>query len=155
MRRLKWIIPVVVLLSLLISSVAVAAGPAAPAQQWGGGYWYPVKFGDTLSSVSRATGVSVWAIAQANGLYYPYTIYAGKSLWIPGWAPNPQPVPPPYSCGYWRPVYFGDTLYTIAYATGVSAHAIAAANGLYNWNLIYAGRSLWIPCPYPQPLPTY
>ena len=33
------------------------------------------------------------------------------------------------------------------YATGISAWAIAAANGIYNMNRIYAGQSLWIPCP--------
>jgi LysM repeat protein len=142
MRRLKYILPLVLILSLLVSSVAFAA----PAQQWGG-YWYPVKFGDTLYSIGRATGTSPWAIAQANGLYPPYTIYAGSSLWIPGGYPPPHPRPNPYpGCGYWAPVYFGDTLASIAWRTGVSSWAIAAANGLYNPNLIYAGTSLWIPC---------
>lgn len=151
MRRFKYIFPLVLILSLLVSSVAFAA----PDRQWGGGYWYPVKFGDTLYSVGRATGVSPWAIAQANGLYPPYTIYAGSSLWIPGgYKPHPQPHPYP-GCGYWTPVYFGDTLASIAWRTGVNAWAIAAANGLSNPNLVYAGSSLWIPCAYGYPYPTY
>jgi len=142
MRRLRWVVPLVVLLSLLVSSVAFAA----PAQGWGGGgYWYTVRWGDSLSSIGRAAGVSPWAIAQANGLGNPNYIRAGQQLWIPAGGPPPHQNPGP-GCGYWRPVYFGDTLYSIAWSTGVSSYAIAAANGLYNSNVIYAGSSLWIPC---------
>jgi hypothetical protein len=151
MRRLKWLVPFVVLLSLLVSSVALAApAQSAAVQQWGGGYWYSVRWGDTLSSIGRATGVSPWSIANANGLANPNYIYCGQQLWIPAGGPPQPPKPCPGSgCGYWRPVYFGDTLYSIAWSTGVSWHAIAAANGLYNTNVIYAGSSLWIPCrPY-------
>lgn len=171
MRRLKWLVPLVVLLSLLMSSVALAyacgwptrmtrsllvssVAFAAPVQstvvqQRGGGYWYAVRWGDTLSSISRATGVNPWAIANANGLANFNYIYCGQQLWIPGWAPPPPKPRPGPGCGYWRPVYLGDTLYSIAWSTGVSWHAIAAANGLYNTNVIYAGSSLWIPChPY-------
>ena len=146
MRRLKGLVPFVVLLSLLVSSVALAApAQSAVVQQRGGGYWYSVRWGDTLSSIGRSAGVNPWAIANANGLANFNYIYCGQQLWIPGWAP-PPPKPRPGPCGYWRPVYFGDTLYSIAWSTGVSWHAIAAANGLYNTNVIYAGSSLWIPC---------
>ena len=146
MRRLKYIILLAVLLSLLISSTAFAA----PAQ--GGGYWYTVRWGDTLFAIGRATGANPWDIAAANGLGAPYTIFPGQQLWIPAWNPAPPP-PPPYPqpmpgphCGYWRPVYVGDTLFSIAHAVWVNPWAIAAANGIYNVNLIFAGRSLWIPC---------
>ena len=149
MRRLKWIVPLVVLLSLLVSSVAFAApAQSASVQGWGGGYWYTVRWGDTLSSIGRVAGVSPWAIAQANGLANANYIWAGQQLWIPAGSPPPpppQPKPLP-GCGYWRPVYFGDTLYSIAWATGVNWHSIAVANGLYNTTVIYAGSSLWIPC---------
>lgn len=137
MRRFKYIILFVVLLSLLMSSTAFAA----PAQS--GGYWYTVHWGDTLFAIGRATGVNPWDIANANGIGAPYTIFPGQQLWIPAW--NPPPPPPP-TCGYWRPVYAGDTMFSIARATGVNVWSIAAANGIYNLNLIYAGRSLWIPC---------
>ncbi|HEY4688415.1 MAG TPA: LysM peptidoglycan-binding domain-containing protein [Anaerolineae bacterium] len=127
-------IPIVVLLSLLISSVAMAA----PTQA--GGYYYTVRFGDTLFSIGRAAGVSPWTIASVNGLVNPNLIYAGQVLWIP------VQTPPPPVCGYWRVVQFGETLFSIGRSTGVSAWSIASANGLYNMNLIYAGQSLWIPC---------
>ena len=152
MRRLKWLVPLVVLVSLLVSSVAFAApAQSTAAQQWGGGYWYVVRWGDTLASIGRAAGVSPWAIANANGLANPNYIRCGQQLWIPAGGPQPQPMPQPHpqpmpGCGYWRPVYHGDTLYSIAWSTGVSWYAIAMANGLYNTNMIYAGSSLWIPC---------
>jgi spore germination protein YaaH len=143
MRRLKWLVPLVLLLSLLVSSVAFAA----PAR-WGGGYWYTVRSGDTLSSIGLAAGVSPWSIAQANGLANPNYIYCGQQLWIPGGPVQYPPYQGPggYGCGYWRAVYFGDTLYSIAWSAGVSSYAIAMANGLGNTNVIYAGSSLWIPC---------
>jgi nucleoid-associated protein YgaU len=141
MRRLKWLVPLVLLLSLLVSSVAFAA----PVQKWGGGYWYTVRSGDTLSSIGRAAGVSPWSIANANGLANPNYIYCGQQLWIPAGGPPPQPQPMS-GCGYWRPVYFGETLYSIGWSTGVRWYAIAMANGLNNTNVIYAGSSLWIPC---------
>ncbi len=155
MRRLKWSVLFVVRLSLLVAPTAMAA----PASQYGRcGYWYQVRWGDTLSSISRYTGVSTWAIAQANGLANPNYVYAGQWLWIPCQTPPPPPVS--YQCGYWYPVRFGQTLSSIAAQTGVSAYAIAAANGLANPNVIYAGRSLWIPCSgyaprYYQPVPTH
>jgi spore germination protein YaaH len=151
MRRLTWLIPVVLLLSLLVSSVAFAApAQSAAVQGWGAGYWYTVRTGDTLFSISRVAGISPWAIASANGLANPNYIYCGQQLWIPsgaGWPP-PPPGHDGYNrgCGYWQPVYFGDTLYSIAARAGVSWYAIASANGLYNTSVIYAGSSLWIPC---------
>lgn len=139
MRRLKWIVPLVVLLSLLISPVAFAA----PAQS--GGFWYTVRWGDTLFSIGRAYGVNPWAIASANGLSNPNHIVPWQQLWIPT---GPAYPPPPPGCGYWRGVYFGETLFSISRATGVSPWAIASANGITNMNLVYAGASLWIPCAY-------
>lgn len=142
MRYIKWIVPLVIVLSLIIAPTAFAA----PAAQYAScGYWYPVRFGETLFSIGRATGVNAWTIAQANGLANPNYIRAGQSLWIP--CPTPPPPPPPPSCGYWYTVHWGDTLNSIAWRSGINVWAIAQANGLYNPNWIYAGQALWIPCP--------
>ena len=139
MRHLKWVVLFIVVLSFTVAPVAAAA----PAAQYPScGYWYPVQWGQTLYSISRATGVSAAAIAQANGLANPNYIRAGQSLWIPC-----PPAPPPPSCGYWYTVRWGDTLNSIAWRTGVSAWSIAQVNGIYNMNYIYAGQALWIPCP--------
>jgi LysM repeat protein len=142
MRHLKWIVLFVVVLSLAVTPVAFAAPAPAPQAQ-SCGYWYPVQWGQTLSAISRATGVSAAAIAQANGLANPNHIQAGQWLWIP----CVTPPPPPPSCGFWYTVRWGDTLNSIARWTGVSPWSIAQANGVYNLNRIYAGQVLWIPCP--------
>lgn len=45
---------------------------------------YRVKQGDTLYSISRATGAEVDAIASANRLRKPYLISPGQELFVPG-----------------------------------------------------------------------
>jgi LysM repeat protein len=109
---------------------------------WSGGSTvYVVRRGDTLYSIARRYGTTYRAIAATNGLYYPYTIYVGQRLVIPGWG-TPHPSPP-----YGR-VYIvrrGDTLTRIAWRFGTTPWAIAAANGLRNLNYIYVGQRLIIP----------
>jgi LysM repeat protein len=47
---------------------------------------YTVKAGDTLSAIAVKYNTTVEAIAQANNLKSPYTIYEGQVLCIPGTA---------------------------------------------------------------------
>ena len=47
------------------------------------GYWYTVRYGDTLYSLGLRFGVSVWSLAYYNHIPYPNWIYAGQVLWIP------------------------------------------------------------------------
>jgi putative chitinase len=49
----------------------------------GPGFWYRVRWGDTLSGLAWRFGRSTWAIANANGLSNPNWIYAGQRLYIP------------------------------------------------------------------------
>lgn len=42
-------------------------------------------------------------------------------------------------------VKYGETLWGIAYRHGISVHAIAKANGIWNYNFIRAGQCLVIP----------
>ena len=44
---------------------------------------YVVQYGDSLWKISLKYGVSVWALAVVNNLYYPYIIYPGQVLIIP------------------------------------------------------------------------
>jgi LysM repeat protein len=44
-----------------------------------------VQSGETLYSIANRYGVSVWAIARANGITNPNLIYAGQRLAIPAW----------------------------------------------------------------------
>jgi LysM repeat protein len=71
---------------LLIAAVSSSAAAASPT-------YHTVKWGQTLYSIAREYGVSVWAIACANGLHNPNYIYAGQTLVIPkdGWDSGCKP----------------------------------------------------------------
>jgi LysM repeat protein len=141
-----------------------AAGPA----------YHVVQPGQTLFSIAGMYGVSSWAMAYANGLWDPNTIYAGQALVVPyagyqgygyryynpGYFPvynsgccgttrqNYQPTYTsyrPHSYGRYYTVCWGDTMSSIAWRYGVSPWAIANANHIYNLNWIYAGQQLYIP----------
>ncbi len=109
---------------------------------------YTVKPGETLFSIGRLYGVNPYSIAAANNIPYPYIIYPGQQLIIPTGTtpPGPTPIPPqPGRCRYYHVVRPGENLYRISLAYGVPMSAIAAANGIANYNLIYAGQTLCIP----------
>jgi len=64
------------------------------------GVYYTVQWGDTLYSIARRFGTSVWAIVVANNIPNPSLIYRGQVLFIPGPgyvppAPTPAPGPTP------------------------------------------------------------
>lgn len=47
------------------------------------GFWYTVRWGDTLYGIGRRYGVSVSAILAHNYIPYPNLIYVGQKIWIP------------------------------------------------------------------------
>lgn len=117
----------------------------------GGGYpppppqnnYYIVRWGDTLASIARSFGTSVWSIAQANNIYNLNQIYAGMYLVIPAGSGYPPPQPQPSVIKYW--IKPGDTLATIAWQYGTTVQAIVSYNGIANPNQIYWGMLLNIP----------
>ncbi len=122
-----------------------AAAPGTPTV-------HTVASGETLYSIGRLYNVNPYAIAAANNIPYPYIIYPGQQLTIPtGTTPpppgtNPTPVPPASgSCRFYHRVLPGENLFRISTAYGVPMSTIAAANGIVNYNLIYAGQTLCIP----------
>lgn len=58
------------------STPAPAAGPAVGS--------YVIQRGDTIASIAAKSGSSVKALLAANGLSFTSTIYAGKTLTLPG-----------------------------------------------------------------------
>jgi len=107
------------------------AATAAPSGQTS----YTVKPGDRLFSIGRAFQINPYAIAQANRLGPPYTIYPGQALVIPtGGTSGPT-----------HTVAAGETVYSIARKYGKSAAAIINANNLGNPNFIFPGQVLNIP----------
>ncbi len=93
---------------------------------------YVVQPGDTLYAIGNRYGVSWQSIAQANGISYPYTIYVGEQLTIPGQSQTYVVQP-------------GDSLYAIGLRYGVSWSSIAQANGISYPYVIYPGETLVIP----------
>ena len=117
--------------------------PAPIAAVTSGQTSYTVKPGDRLFSIGRQFGVNPFAIAQANRIGPPYTIYPGQVLVIPsgGVGPSPTPGAPPTT----HTVVRGETIYSIARRYGRSAAAIINANHLFNPNFIFPGQVLNIP----------
>jgi len=134
-------------LVLLLQLALVPASSAAPPPS--GGFWHTVRWGETLFSIGRLYGVNPYTICSTNGLGNCNYVWAGQSLWIPSYpGPCPAPCPNPYpGCTAYHTVAWGQTLYSIGRWYGVSAWSIAAANGIYNLNRIYAGQRLCIPDP--------
>lgn len=101
---------------------------------------YVVQPGDTLYSIARRFGTTVWAIAQANHIVNPHCIYVGQRLVIPGAQPDPPP------CTGIHIVRYGETLTSIARRYGTTVWTLASMNNLPNPNVIYAGQRLRVPC---------
>jgi LysM repeat protein len=136
MRKLLLALVLVLLLQLALVPASSAAPPSSA------GFWHRVKHGETLFSIGRMYHVNPYTICHANGLRNCNHIYSGQALWIPR-AHDPQPGK--CSCADYHTVKYGQTLYSIGRHYGVSPHAIARCNGIYNMNKIYAGQRLCIP----------
>ena len=156
----------IIVVALVIAVALVGLAPtgtaqAAPATQSSPCY-HTVQPGDTLFSIGRAYGVNPWSIGSANMLVNPNYLFPGQVLVVPNvpaWLPpGPTsqrqcmlgpvvvPTPPIYlPCPNPYVVQPGDTLFGIAARFGVSPSAIAACNGLANWNYIRAYSTLWLP----------
>ena len=76
--------------------------PATPTQPTPSGQTHTVQRGDTLSSIARRYGVSMWTLARMNGIRNPSFIHVGQVLRIPsGGSPAPQPPSPAPTGGRW------------------------------------------------------
>ncbi len=119
---------------------------------------HEVRPGDNLFRLSLYYGIPIQDIATRNGIVNIQIIIVGQKLVIPGCGTTGNP-PPPTSVPGTYPPYPGpgtgngqiyivqqyDNLFRISLRYGVSIQAIAAANGIYNINLIYIGQQLVIP----------
>ena len=112
--------------------------------------------GETLFRIAQRYGVSMTAIAQANGISNLNLIYSGQRLTIPtGDSASPTPAPtvaPPAASSY--TVQRGDTLGRIAQRFNTTISAIVQANNIRNPNLIFSGQVLQIPGGSGAPAPT-
>ncbi|WP_134992253.1 muramidase family protein, partial [Oenococcus oeni] len=106
---------------------------------------YTVASGDTLTSIAKAYGTTVSAIATANNISNPDYIYVGEVLTIGSSTSTSTSSTSSSSTSSSSKSYTvasGDTLTSIAKAYGVSISTLAKLNNISNTNLIYAGTTL-------------
>jgi LysM repeat protein len=109
MRKFKRFTMVLLALIILIGAVGFSSQPAQAASCW---RIHVVSYGESLSWIGRWYGVNWVAIAQANGLRYPYTIYPWQRLCIPSGGGRGGYYPPPYYPPYNPPYYPYQPQYT-------------------------------------------
>lgn len=96
-----------------------------------------VRRGETLDGIAARHGVSVSALAKANGIDDPDRIYEGQRLKMPGTSAS--------SSSRRYDVGRGDTLAAIAARFGSTISALARANDIDDPNRIYIGQHIKIP----------
>jgi N-acetylmuramoyl-L-alanine amidase len=100
-----------------------------------------VANGETLSEIASHYHTTVAALAAANGITNPNLVYSGAVLQLPDAGPS--------STGGAQSttttVGQGETLFAIASQYQTTVPALAAANGITNPNLVYAGSELRLP----------
>ncbi len=92
---------------------------------------YTVRPGDSLRGIGNRTGAGSEAIAEANALPPPYTIFAGQKLVIPA--------------GIYHAVAAGETGIAIARAYGVRWSDMVALNALEDPFILRIGQRLRVP----------
>jgi len=126
---------VVALLVVVALAWVVQPGDAAPT--WTGRYM--VRAGDSLTAIAEDYGVSVAALADANGLDWRRPLLIGVALRVPA---------PRAASNGWTGVYTvasGDTLSGIALRFHVSLAQLASINGIDPAGLLLIGARLRLP----------
>jgi LysM repeat protein len=121
---------------------AVVLAPPAPAEvaapASGDGVQHLVQPGEYLAGIAARYGVNWTAVAQANNIYDPDTVFAGQTLFIPsptysgesyGITPVLAAPPPPTGVGREILVDLSDSR-VYAYENGVLVRNVLASTGL-------------------------
>jgi LysM repeat protein len=128
--------------SVAETPASTSAPEATTAPVPAGGTTHTVQAGENLYRISLRYGVSMDAIAQANGLANTSIVYVGQQLTIPSATGQPaEPAPG----GSTYVVQAGDNLFRIALRYGMSHVDLAQYNGIaYPYN-VYVGQVIQIP----------
>lgn len=138
---------VAVILVLLV--VFTTASAFAQTQQ----RTHTVQAGETLYSIARLYGVTVDAIAFANGITNPALIYVGQVLVIPGATGGTGGTGGTGAQGTYT-VVAGDTLFSIARRFSTTVAQLQALNSLGSGTTIYVGQTLTVPAASTSPAAT-
>jgi LysM repeat protein len=138
-------------LSRTVSAGTPSSSPASSSPASAG---YSVRPGDTLSGIALQHGVSLDALAAANGLDPERFLLWGTTIRIP--SASAGAVAPSQAAGAPQPlggykVRPGQTLAGIAEAAGVPMQQIAFMNGLDPAHVLLAGTVLKLPTGASQP----
>jgi LysM repeat protein len=110
--------------------------------------WTPlvVQPGDTMTGLARRYAIPVKTLADANCIQASFTIREGIILYVPFVLPSPTPIScgPPYGWVIYI-VRYGDNLYQISQAVGVTVYELQHANCLGYSTFIRSGQMLYVP----------
>jgi LysM repeat protein len=128
------------------STARPSATPAPGATQapGSGSGRHVVQAGETLFSIARRYNTTVEALATLNNITNPNLIRAGTVLTVPRGGTTP-PNTGTGGTGSQHVVQAGENLFRIALRYGVTVEALAQANRIRNYNLLFAGQVLLIP----------
>jgi LysM repeat protein len=138
----------------MISAAALAASTPASASA---AVPHTVVSGETMSGIAAANGVSNEAVAAFNGLPADHVVIIGETILVPtadeaaatgttatSTATATTSAPTTASTGG-HTVAAGESFSSIAAANGVTAEALASANGLSLDSVIVPGQTLTVP----------
>jgi LysM repeat protein len=129
---------------LALATTAVLALPGGASADVA----HVVAKGQSLTSIAATDGLSVSALAAANGLAPDTELIAGSLLEIPPRGPGAAAVAASRSTSRSLATYIvrrGDTLSGIAARFGLSVSDVAAANGIRPNGVLIADRALIVP----------
>lgn len=144
----------ILLLVVLFATLVIGSGVANASS----GCIHVVRSGENLFRISLNYGVSMWDVAELNGIIDLRRIYVGQTLKMPlascshNYPPiehyDPYEPYDPYDPGITDGYYIvqaGDTLNRIALRFGVTLESLIYANHLNYNTTIYVGQKLIIP----------
>lgn len=134
---------------LCIGGVNPPPVPVPPPPPIQSGDTWVVRPGDTLSRIASAWGVTVSALAVANGIPNPDLIFVNQVIHRPGTG-GAAPLP---GEGERYQIRSGDTLSGIAAAHGTTVAELVALNHISNPDRIFAGQWITLPA-HSAPTPT-
>lgn len=127
------------------SPAEAAPAPARRTCATVGAATYTVVAGDSWFAVAAASGVSMSAVLQSNGVKASAQLHPGDVLCLPSGATPPSTSTAKPACASTHVVVRGDSWFAISRAAGVSLNGLLQANNATAATVIRPGASLCLP----------